>query len=339
MSVPGPGVDPDDPSFDYDEMSYFEENCREYGLAPSDDVVVERVAHRLADGRTMSALRWGTDSPAVVLVHGGAQNAHTWDTVALALRPTPLLALDLPGHGHSSWRDDRRYDPFANAEDLASALCALAPHARLVVGMSLGGLTSIALTRVPDLVGRLVLVDITPGVTAEKAKAVHDFIAGPQSFPSFAEIFERTVEFNPTRTHESLRRGILHNAHRLPDGSWEWNYDRRPIAELTDLDGSESGAGSTGAASGADTTVGALPGPALWEAVAEADCPLLLARGALSPVVGDDDVAELARLRPDARVVLVDGAGHSIQGDRPLQLAGIIRAELGQVPRSPSIDR
>ena len=40
----------------------------------------------------------------------------------------------------------------------------------------------------------------------------------------------------PTRSPESLRRGILHNAHRQPDGSWEWNYDRG----LTDRsDGSE----------------------------------------------------------------------------------------------------
>lgn len=338
MNTAVPGPDPDDASFVYDEMAYFGENCAEHGL-PIGDVVVERVSHQLDDRRQISGLRWGVGEPRLVLLHGGAQNAHTWDTVALALRPTPLLAVDLPGHGRSSWRTGSGIGPSADAEDLARALSVLAPNAALTVGMSLGGLTAIALTRASPRAMRLVLVDITPGVNAEKAKAVHDFIAGPQSFPSFGEIFERTVEFNPTRTHESLRRGILHNAHRLPDGSWEWNYDRRPIAELTDLDGSESGAGSTGAASGADTTVGALPGPALWEAVAEADCPLLLARGALSPVVGDDDVAELARLRPDARVVLVDGAGHSIQGDRPLQLAGIIRAELGQVPRSPSIDR
>jgi len=37
----------------------------------------------------------------LTLLHGGAQNAHTYDTVALALSPHSLLALDLPGHGHS----------------------------------------------------------------------------------------------------------------------------------------------------------------------------------------------------------------------------------------------
>ena len=315
MTVPVPGVHPDDPSFVYDEFAYFGENCAEFGLPDPDDAVVERVTHVLDDGREISALRWGTDPPEVVLVHGGAQNAHTWDTVALALRPTPVLAVDLPGHGRSSWRDDRHYDPTANAQDLASAIGALAPTARVVVGMSLGGLTSIALTAESDLVRRLVLVDITPGVNAEKAKAVHDFIAGPQSFEGFGEIFDRTVEFNPTRTPGSLRRGILHNAHRTDDGSWEWNYDRRPL--------------SWGAEEADDPAdVIELPGPALWDALGATTMPVTLVRGALSPVVDDEDVAELRRRRPDARVVVVEGAGHSIQGDQPLELADLIRAEL-----------
>ena len=321
MTNPVPGVHPDDPSFVYDEMAYFGENCAEFGLPDPDHVVVERVAPVLPDDREISALRWGAGPPEAVLVHGGAQNAHTWDTVALALRPTPLLAIDLPGHGHSSWRDDRHYDPVANARDLAQAIGALAPDARVIVGMSLGGLTSIALTGVSDLVRRLVLVDITPGVNAEKAKAVHDFIAGPQSFDGFGEIFDRTLEFNPTRTPGSLRRGILHNAHRTPDGSWEWNYDRRPLAW-----GADAGSGDAGSGDVADVIE--LPGPALWADLAATTMPIVLARGSLSPVVDDDDVAELRRLRPDAEVVVVDGAGHSIQGDRPLELAEIIRAQL-----------
>ena len=70
------------------------------------------------------------------------------------------------------------------------------------------------------------MVDVTPGVNRDKAADVHAFIEGPQTFGSFAEIFDRTVEYNPTRSAESLRRGILHNAHRRTDGTWRWNYDR-----------------------------------------------------------------------------------------------------------------
>ena len=52
--------------------------------------------------------------------------------------------------------------------------------------------------------------------------------------------------------------------------------------------------------------------------------PLTLVRGADSPVVSDDDVAEVLRRRPDTRVVVVDGAGHSVQGDRPIELAATL---------------
>jgi pimeloyl-ACP methyl ester carboxylesterase len=41
-------------------------------------------------------------------------------------------------------------------------------------------------------------------------------------------------------------------------------------------------------------------------------------------VVSDDDVAELMRRNPNARVEVFEGAGHSIQGDRPIELARLL---------------
>jgi esterase len=306
--VTGSPVGPDHPDFRYDELAFLAENCAEYDLPWDGTADVERTSFELPGGRRLAALAWGAGPPRMLLVHGGAQNAHTWDTVALALRPTPLLAVDLAGHGHSSWRDDRRYDPRSLGEDLVRVLEDLG-GVDLVVGMSLGGLTATAAAAArPDLVGRMVAVDITPGVTRDKAREVHDFIEGPQSFPSFSAIFDRTVEFNPTRSPASLRRGILHNAHRNADGSWEWNYDRRP------------------------GDPGSFPEPAtLWDDVAAATMPYLLVRGSTSPVVDDDDVAELQRRNPDARVVVVEGAGHSVQGDRPRELANLLADELDAV--------
>ena len=45
--------------------------------------------------------------------------------------------------------------------------------------------------------------------------------------------------------------------------------------------------------------------------------PMMLVRGLAWSVVDDDDVAELLRRQPTCKVVDVEGAGHSIQGDRP----------------------
>jgi pimeloyl-ACP methyl ester carboxylesterase len=45
-------------------------------------------------------------------------------------------------------------------------------------------------------------------------------------------------------------------------------------------------------------------------------------------IVGDEDVAELRRRQPDVRVELVEGSGHSVQGDRPVELARLIESFL-----------
>ncbi len=290
---------------DYDELGLFHENAAEAGL-PFRPPTVERRAVEVAPGQRVSGLVWGQREPELVLLHGGAQNAHTWDTVALALG-RPLVALDLPGHGRSDWRDDHDYGPRRNAEAVASAVERLAPRAAAVVGMSLGGLTTLALATLrPDLVRRALLVDVTPGAHAVKAEPIVAFVAGPESFASFDEILARTIAHNPTRSVSSLRRGVLHNARPRADGRWVWRYDRQNRLR-------------SATASGADLGLGVF-----WDDVAKLCGPLLLVRGALSGVVDDGDVAELRRRKPDAEVVVVEGAGHSVQGDRPVELARII---------------
>lgn len=305
----------------YDEFGLFHENIAEFELPVTATPTVRRVEVPVETSgvqqRTVSALVWGDAEPQLVFVHGGAQNAHTWDTVALALGK-PLLAVDLPGHGHSGWRDDGAYTPANLADDVAVLVRQLAPNATAIIGMSLGGLTSLELAhRHPDLVRRLVLVDITPGVNQQKAKAVIDFVDGPQTFASFDDLLARTIEHNPTRSESSLRRGILHNAHQTADGAWQWNYDRRSHARSRDEDAAPT--------EQAAETAAAVAHAPLWDHLGELTCPIMLVRGSVSPVVDDDDVAEARRRQPAIRVEVVEGAGHSIQGDRPVELAALIR--------------
>jgi pimeloyl-ACP methyl ester carboxylesterase len=317
---------------DYDEFGLFHENIAEFDLDVAELPSVVRVDTPVPDGdggsRTVSALRWGSGDPEFVLVHGGAQNAHTWDTVALALG-RPVLSVDLPGHGHSDWRADGAYSPMNLADDVAVVVATHAPNARIAVGMSLGGLTVMELAvRHPELVRSLVMVDITPGVNAAKTKAITDFVDGPQAFASFDDLLARTKEHNPTRSESSLRRGILHNAHQQPDGSWQWRYDRGSHARARNSETADDAAAVPDEASGEtaqetpDETANALS--PLWDHFGSIRCPVTLVRGSLSPVVDDADVAEALRRRPDLVVHLVDGAGHSVQGDRPVELAAIL---------------
>jgi pimeloyl-ACP methyl ester carboxylesterase len=174
--------------------------------------------------------------------------------------------------------------------------------------MSLGGLTTLALAdHRPDLVRSVVLVDVTPGVDEQKGHEIIAFIDGPASFASFDDLLARTIEFNPTRTVSSLRRGILHNAVQQDDGSWVWRYARfrmgtepgetRPMQEFEQL----------------------------WDAVSNLRVPLMLVRG-MRPqsVVDDADETELVRRCPSARIEHLEEAGHSVQGDTPVELARLI---------------
>ncbi len=291
------------------EFALLHENAEQAGL----DAPVPHV--RRIDTAAVSALQWGDSSPRVVFLHGGGQNAHTWDTVIVGLGQ-PALAVDLPGHGHSAWREDGDYSPQHNAAALAPLVNDLAPDADLVVGMSLGGLTAIGLGAVaPHLVRELVLVDVTPSalrrhaeLTAEQQGTVA-LMRGRREFPSFAAMLDLTAAAAPHRDVKSLRRGVFHNSRRIDGGRWTWRYDT--IREFNDFD-------------------------SLWDAVDGLSAPITLVRAGNSGFVTDEDAAELGRrARAFRGVHVIENSGHSVQSDQPHALIDIVRAVLGGGKGSP----
>ena len=284
-----------------DEFAYLRDNAAQAGVGGPLPAVA-----RLERG-PVSALLWG-ERPRVVFLHGGGQNAHTWDTVILGLG-LPALAIDLPGHGRSAWRDDGDYGPVLNAAAVEPVIRELAPQAELVVGMSLGGLTAMRLAvAAPDLVRKLVMVDVTPSaperheqMTRAQMGAVA-LVQGERSFPSFEAMVDAAVAASPHRSRESLRRGVFHNANQLDDGTWTWRYDTF-----------RKGDGFLG----------------LWDDVPLLRTPTTLVRGAKSFFVNDADAEEFARTAPGfQRVVVVADSGHSVQGDQPRALVDILRTVL-----------
>ncbi len=294
---------------EYDEFGLFHENAAEFGLAFDGPPLVRRESVEVRPGFRLSALLWGDGTPELVLLHGGGQNAHTWDTVAMALG-RPLVAIDLPGHGHSDGSIRGSLSLEAVAQDIAVVVRALAPDAAAVVGMSLGGLTTLALSATaPELVRRILLVDVLPSRDDAASAVIGKFINGPASFPEFDELLKRTMEFNPTRSESSLRRGILHNALQQPDGSWVWRH-ARTRDEAGDAEPMQDPAERS---------------EVLWRIIEETRVPMLLVRGMEpSSVLRDEHEAELKRRLPAAEVVHVEGAGHSVQGDKPIELAALI---------------
>jgi pimeloyl-ACP methyl ester carboxylesterase len=286
-----------------DEFAVLAEIAEELGESGQPPLSVRRLTATTADG-DVSAISWGDQPPELVLLHGGGQNAHTWDTV-LAILGAPALAIDLPGHGHSSWRTDRDYSPQRSATTLAPLVEVWAQDARAVVGMSLGGLTTIALLgEAPELVRRGVIVDVTPSVSqrleamsSQQRGTTNLAAAADRRFADFDEMVYLIAAMSPQRSRASVRRGVLANS-RPVDGGFEWRYD--------DLSGLRDFA-------------------PLWEQVAAARVPLDLIRGSASSFVSDDDAAEFGARAADARIHDVEGAGHSVQSDRPVELAAILR--------------
>ena len=267
---------------------------------------VERVSVAVDGERRVSALRWGTGPPEIVLIHGGAQNAHTWDTVALAL-DRPLLAVDLPGHGHSDWREDHSYWPPHLADDVAVVVRELAPTAELVVGMSLGGLTAICLAaQHPELVRRLAIVDVTPGRRPRQGRADRHLRVRARDL--------RQLRRDP-RPHGRVQPdpvGVL----AAPGGPAQREGEPRRQLDL-----------ALGPHAGVELPRGRdarlrLP---LGRRSTQITAPILFLRGgAAGSVVGDEDQAELVRRQPTAQVEVVADAGHSLQGDQPLELARLL---------------
>ena len=114
----------------YDEFGLFHENAEEFGIAWTGPPTVRRVEVEDRPAARSARCVWGTGAPELVLLHGGAQNAHTWDTVALAL-DRPLVAIDLPGpRALRRTATTTRTGPPRTRHRVEQAVRALAPDAR-----------------------------------------------------------------------------------------------------------------------------------------------------------------------------------------------------------------
>lgn len=290
---------------DADEFSFLPDQARALGV---DVPPARRVTLPLPDGRDLSALVFGDGTPRVVLLHGAGLNAHTFDATVLALGE-PAVAIDLPGHGDSSWRDDAAYAPSLLAADVVRGIEAWADGPVVLVGQSLGGATAaaVAATR-PDLVAALVLVDITPGIDGAGPAELRRFYER-LTFASRDDLLEHVLSFGLGGDREQARRGIVLNSRTLPDGTVEWKHHFARIA------------------SGALAPEARTPGD--WSDLEATAAPVTLVRGThgfVSPAA----LAEFRERLPRADVVELD-APHNVQEVAPAQLAAVIRSQSARV--------
>ena len=194
-------------------------------------------------------LRWAEDDskPALILLHGGQDHAHSWDFVAeLLLDRFSLYGLDLRGHGDSDWSTGAAYGLADHVLDLATLVRKIGRPVALI-GHSLGGEYALefALT-MPASVSKVVSIEGIP------ARFRHAFTPPENSILDFIQSSWR-ISGNEVRTYSSmeeaaerLRKGVaigpnillhrnlenevvLHLArHGLrlnQQGSYSWKFD------------------------------------------------------------------------------------------------------------------
>jgi pimeloyl-ACP methyl ester carboxylesterase len=259
----------------------------------------------VAEGIRLRALDWGGNGAPVLLLHGGALTAQTWDYVCVGLRSEfRLIALDMRGHGESSWSDD--YSIGRLAADAAQTAAVLGLPRLHVAGMSLGGVVAaeLALTTT-GLVRSLAMVDVAPGVEFDGTARMRGFINGMTGAPSVEAVTDAAMRTSPGSDRKRVAYRMRALLRRRADGAWQWRRDSRRIADyphiLSHIQGLQDRVGAFGA-------------------------PFLMVRGARSRSMPAPAAMAFAARFQDGRFVEVADAGHNVQEDNPAALIGVLRA-------------
>jgi pimeloyl-ACP methyl ester carboxylesterase len=243
----------------------------------------------------------------VVFLHGLFGQGRNFTQIAKALVPDLRSVLvDLPNHGRSDWMDTTDYD------DIADVVAAWLRERHVddvpvhVVGHSMGGKVAMVLAlRHPDLVARLVVVDIAPAVSDGAGEFEHllDSLAALD-----LDTLDRRGDADDllARAIEDPRvRGFLLQNLRSEDGGFRWqaNLDllRRELASI-------------GGFPDIDAT---FEGPVLWVA------------GERSNYIRPEHGDRMRRLFPRTRALTLKGAGHWVHSEQPEAFVSTLRVFLG----------
>lgn len=240
-----------------------------------------------------------------VFLHGLFGRGKNFTTIASGLEPeVQSLLVDLPNHGQSGWTDRFDYALLADlvADHLRAGFAASGPVD--VIGHSMGGKVAMVLAlRHPDLVRRLVTIDIAPV----------DGAASRSNFPHLIDAMTR-VDLDALErradAHEALReaipettvRGFLLQNLKRGDSGFAWEPNLRLLRdELDAVMGFPDMAGSQ------------FGGPVLWIG------------GERSGYITDADEPAMRALFPNTERMTVPGVGHWVHSEAPDTVVAALR--------------
>jgi pimeloyl-ACP methyl ester carboxylesterase len=231
--------------------------------------------------------RGDTAKPTMILLHGIARHAHTFDHIAPAFaRDYHVLALDLRGHGDSAWSPDGAY----LVQDYVRDLEALVAQRRLrrvtLLGNSTGGrVVQVFAGLHPDLVERVIVEDVGPerpqNIAEAFARRVEQEANG---WASEDELVAQLVATN-RRTPEPLLRTYAHFGLKpRADGRLVWKRDPNLVKGFVETE--------------------------LWDSVSKITAPILYVIGGGSRIVPPETQQRLKDTLPNCRIIVMPGLGH-----------------------------
>ncbi len=255
---------------------------------------------------------WGNpEAPPLVLVHGGRDHCRNWDWVASRLAADyHVIAPDLRGHGDSGWAEAGGYGMTGFIYDLAQLVHQQTTAPITLIGHSLGGNVALRFTGLyPDLVRRLVCIEglgPSPKMEAELAqRSVAERLRGwvdeqrqlaarqPRRYAAFADALARMRAENAHLSEAQAEHLTRHGVRQNEDGTYSWKFD--PYVR-----------------SWAPVDISRDEVRTLWGQVT---CPTLLVYGTQSWASSPLEDGRVTFFR-NARVEMVEGAGHWVQHDR-----------------------
>ncbi len=244
-------------------------------------------------GLKLHLLDWGGEGRTpLLLLHGFTGHAHAWDTLSIALQPHfHVVALDQRGHGDSDPADI--YNPAVAFDDITGVIDQLGLSSVILVGLSMGGRNAIylAATR-PDLVQKLVTVDIGPEISA-RAAAAPPGPPEPDTWQSIEQAAQHLYRGNPFPGIHYYRWVASTSLRARADGAlvWKWHPSIKEKRTQIDFD--------------------------WWAGLRSITCPALVLRGEQSHIL-DRDVAErMGKELPNGRFVEIPRAVHTLHEDNP----------------------
>lgn len=279
------------------EFSSLCESAKDLGIGHADGVryVSRNVVVR---HQRFHLLEWGDPSlPTLLFLHGGNQSAHSWDLVSLHLADRfHIIAPDQRGHGDSEWARDADYSSHAMAADAHAILSHFNIDQPIVIGHSMGGMNTLRLAlEEPDLLDRLVLVDVGPELSEAGAKTIRNFVVDNREFDDLEDFIQNVQKYDPYRSREHIERTVKYNLLERADGKYISKRDHGPRLATTQMQREQSDRFFLSDAS----------------AISQ---PTLVIRGADSNLFSPEAAQRFAEALPQGQLKTVSDSGHNVHG-------------------------